>query len=52
MTDSEIVQTKTVNRPTVTKYSIDKKCLAGTVYDSVFGECLYCYDMFGCKNCD
>lgn len=52
MTDQGIVQTQKVNRPTVTKYSINKKCLAGTVYDSVFGECLYCEDMFGCKNCD
>lgn len=52
ITDDGIIQTESSDRPTVTKYSIDKKCLAGTVYDSVFGECLYCEDMFGCRNCD
>lgn len=31
---------------------IDKKCIAGYVYDSTFGECMKCTDMFNCTNCD
>ncbi len=52
LTDQGLIDTQNIGRPTVTKYSINKKCLAGTVYDNVFGECLHCKDMFGCLNCD
>lgn len=31
---------------------IDKKCIAGYVYDPTFGDCLKCSDMFGCPNCN
>ena len=52
LTDQGLFDAQTVGKPTITKYLIDKKCIAGTVYDSVFGECLQCQDIFGCKNCD
>ena len=52
LTDQGLFDVETVGKPTIKKYSIDKKCLAGTVYDSVFGECLKCEDIFGCKNCE
>lgn len=37
LTDQGLVDAQTIGNPTITKYSINKKCLAGTVYDSIFG---------------
>ena len=37
LTNDGLVDAQTIGKPTITKYSIDKKCLAGTVYASVFG---------------
>jgi len=31
---------------------IDGKCIAGYVYDAVFGECMKCGEMFGCADCN
>ena len=34
------------------KYSIDSKCMQGTTFDLVFGECLPCNFVFNCDECD
>lgn len=33
-------------------YQIDRKCIQGTTFDEIFGECVRCGDVFGCENCD
>lgn len=33
-------------------YSINKKCLQGTTFDMIFGECLQCAEVWNCKNCN
>ena len=39
-------------KPIVTKFSINKKCFTGKVFDKIFGECISCQKAFNCRNCD
>lgn len=39
----------TLQRRTLTSYSINSKCIQGTAFDTLFGECLKCPEIYGCK---
>ncbi len=52
ITNDGIISPDPVGAPIIVKYSIDKKCMTGSVYDNVFGECLPCKQVFNCLNCD
>ena len=31
---------------------MNSKCIQGTIFDEIFGDCLTCKDVFNCHNCD
>lgn len=34
------------------QYSMNLKCMQGTIFDKIFGECLPCKDVYSCSNCN
>lgn len=42
----------TLPRQTLRSYSINSKCIQGTAFDSLFGECLKCSNIYNCENCN
>lgn len=33
-------------------YEINRRCIQGTIFDEIFGECMRCVDAYGCENCE
>ena len=44
--------TSALQRRYIASYSINKKCIQGTAFDQIFGECLKCSDIYNCQNCN
>lgn len=42
----------TLPQQDIKTYSINSKCLQGSTFDAIFGECLKCSEVFGCVNCN
>lgn len=40
------------NKKYIASYSINRKCIQGTAFDTIFGECLKCSEIYNCQNCD
>ena len=51
-TDEEAQQTNTTSRRTLKSFSINSKCIQGTSFDPIFGECLKCREVYNCVNCN